>query len=200
MKKWILGAAVAFVALASVSVVWRFSGRLGTEQALASGDSQPAEMTSNADVTFEEYQAGFAAMTECLASFGWVPEQPPRLTSRQVYDYAFYMPNADPGATPEQRKAWETSFGDCRAKNFDRVQFGWELKMTMSEGERQQARDYLGVCMRGRGLQVAEHPTTHDMGNLVRVQPGRSRADYQVFKDCLKETQVRYDLRSVEVP
>jgi hypothetical protein len=206
MNKFTLTALVTVITLCAVLASTRAFGRIGTNHTLAAdagastGPSGQTEALADGGVTFEEYQAGFLAMTDCLAQAGWIPEQPSRLTTRQVYEYWFYVPDPGDMATPHQRERWAAALVDCRTAHFDGVQRVWELKMTMSEAERQQARDYLGACMRGRGLGASDHPTEDDMVNLVRVQPGRSSSDYVVFKDCLKETQSRFDLRRAEVP
>ena len=181
-------------------------GHLGFPGALAAGGnpltaaSQPSATLLDGDVSFEEYEAGFQAMTACVAGFGWVPTSPPSLTRRQVYEYEFSIPDAGRNASPAQREKWELGFTDCRVTHFDAVQRAWEEKMVMSEAERHQARDVLGACMTAQGVQIAEHPDSADMQPFIRLGPGSDARVGQVFRSCLHSTQSEFGLRQSDVP
>ena len=200
---------ITLAALAIVGLLlgaWQVRSQFQSTPVQASGvqasDGVVGQAAAPADmpVTFKEYDEGFQAMTACLAKIGWLPERPPRLTTRNVYDFQFYMPNAGLDPSQAQRSAWENGFQACQADHFDRVQRVWEIKMSMSEAESQNARDFLSACMRGQGVQIAEHPVEADLVPLIRITAETDRAAHKVFQRCLVETQHEFDLRNGEVP
>lgn len=205
MKTQTIVASLVIAALAAGLFTMR--DRLGTSPAQASGMTarassglEPAVVPQAGAVTFEDYQAGFQAMAACLAKIGWVPERPPRLTSRQVYEYQFTIPNADTHASAAQRRAWENGFQECQTRYFDQVQRVWETRMAMSPGERQVARDFLSACMRGEGVQIAEHPAEADLVPFIRITPDTDLAAHRVLQRCQAETERQFDLRNGELP
>jgi hypothetical protein len=180
----------------SVLVVWPAG------QGAASSPEVGAQSDQfDADVTFAEYQAGFWAWVECAETVGWVPVEEPRLTSREVYEYQFYRPNSFSDASPQERQSWERDLFDCRAEHFDAVQWGWERKMTMSESERQEARNAIGSCLRSRGFDAPAEVASADLESMIRVVPGvTDPAERQAFNDCASAVQERYGLRRGQVP
>ena len=147
-------------------------------------------------VTFEEYEKAMFAFVECAADAGWVLVGPPRLTTRKNYDFQF---TRQPTGGPSDQAA-EAERLRCAEIYFDDVQRVWALSTVMPEKERQEARDFLGACMRAEGIEVPEHPTSEDWIQYIRVIPGTDHVPRRTFIACQKATAEKFGLLPGEVP
>lgn len=202
-KRVVIGLAV--LGVASVMILGIRERTAGTANAsdqvpaINPGSGELAALADN-EVTFEEYDAGFQAMVSCLAKAGWQPKGEVVLTSRRVYKYQFWVPDAPSVPSATQRSGWENSLHDCRAVHFNLVQALWERQMVMPPDERQQARNHLAACMRSSDLDVSASPSEDDLIPFLRVTESTSIEGSKAFRSCLTATQAHFDLRPGEVP
>lgn len=166
--------------------------------ALAAGDFE-SKLVADGELTFEEYERAFLAFGECAKTLGWEFPEPPRLTSRQNYEFRLYRPNSE-GVAPETIQASQRAVESCRMEYFDEIQRVWSLKTALSGVERQEARDDLGRCLELAGYDLPEHPSSDDWTPFIVVGSGLDVAARQTWRECKKLTQEKYGLLSSEVP
>jgi len=168
---------------------------LPTSAAITTSDFQRELMADG--VTFDEYERAFFAYADCVTAAGFEFVTPPRLTSRKNYDYQLMRRNvggaADQAAEEERLR--------CGAEYWNEIQGVWSISTVMSQAERQEARDYLGACMRAEGVpDIPEHPTSQDWVQYIRVIPGNDPEPYRAFSRCQKLASEKYGLLPSEVP
>ena len=147
--------------------------------AMAAGDFE-SKLLADGELTFEEYERGFLAFGECAKTHGWEFPEPPRLTSRQNYEFRLYRPNSE-GVAPETIQASQQAVEDCRMEYFDEIQRIWSLKTALSGVERQAARDDLGRCLEAAGYDLPEHPSSDDWTPFIVVSSGLDLAARRTF-------------------
>ena len=194
----------ATVCGASLVVLLLFNQGLRPAFTASAGEGPNLNEVSSVEASrasFADYDAAFQAMVSCAAADGWLlVSGAPTLTRRQVYDYQFFRATGNGEASEGALRAATDTLQRCRTEHFDAIQRDWEAQMTMSASERDDARASLAACMRGRGVEAPERPSSADLEKFIRVESGVDLASRQVFRDCTTLMQSEFGLRRGELP
>jgi hypothetical protein len=129
---------------------WDWDVTISRYQMMVLGDNE---------VTTREYEVSVAAVVGCLGNAGiWV--------SDPVYDQGQLSYIYGGTETREEQDANEAVHEQCTTEFTDTIASAW-YEANYSEEEAQATRDEIGACLRFKGYEVSEHPTTDEIGRVV---------------------------------
>lgn len=142
-------------------------------------------------LTFPEYEGAVLAYVGCVEEQGVIVEHVdgdgraagPGLTARGQYLFSTTLPHR-PGkrATVSELRAIELK---CGGEYFDVVAQLWAEHVAPTEQELAAARNALGTCLRGAGLDVPENPSSSDFGP-VAASPA--------YRGCSEEVSQKFGI------
>jgi hypothetical protein len=142
-------------------------------------------------LTFAEYEAATLAYLQCLEDKGVIVQYDdgkelkdgPALSPRGQYLFTTTLPHRpEKRATLSEFRAIESA---CGTEFADVVFQLWAEHVAPTQQELAAARDALGACLRGAGLDVPEHPSSTDFG------PVASSIHY---RDCSRQVSEEFGI------
>lgn len=191
---------VAGIACSSARATPSSESELPDSPVTSSGGADSTSEDRNGP-TFDDYQRAFADYSACGLALGWEFLYPPELTSRNVYDYDWFHPNPVGGRPADS--VVQQSIKDLRAcgeSEWNSIRVAWEIGAAMTNPERQEARDFLGTCLRSKGHDLPEHPQVSDWEPFIVVESGANAETRLHFKDCQEQMRVEFGLKRGELP
>lgn len=152
--------------------------REGFQQAFQETSDFQRELVADGHLEFEEYEAAVFATYRCMLE-GGLRVSEPRRVSGQRFEYSWRV--------SEDGKAANDVYERCYGEHQSLVDLVWTYQTLPTEEDVQEARVALRDCLRDRGIQVPDTPTSADFLALARGGvPG--------FSECRRQVTTEYDL------
>ncbi len=148
------------------------------QQAFQETSDFQRELVADGHLEFEEYEAAVFATYRCMLE-GGLRVSEPRRVSGQRFEYSWRV--------SEDGKAASDIYERCYGEHQSLVDIVWTNQTMPTEEHLQSARLALRDCLRERGIDVPDTPTSTDFLAL-------SRGGVPGFSECRRQVTTEYDL------